>query len=136
GHSSFRDYECIVADDGSTDGSAQVARERGFMVVSTGGRRGPAYARNLAAKSATGGILFFIDSDVCVSPGTLQRLIDNFEREPEIDAVMGSYDDGPESQDFLSMYKNLMHCYVHQNSRHEACTFWSGCGAIRKSVFL
>src|SRR4029077_8557446 len=29
-----------------------------------------------------------------------------------------------------------MHCYVHHNSRREACTFWSGCGAIRKAVFL
>jgi hypothetical protein len=29
-----------------------------------------------------------------------------------------------------------MHCFVHQNSRREACTFWSGCGAIRREVFL
>jgi glycosyltransferase involved in cell wall biosynthesis len=134
--STFRDYECIVVDDGSTDGSAEVARQRGMTVLSTGQRRGPAYARNLGARSAQGRLLFFIDSDVCVSPGTLQRLMDNFEREPELDAVMGSYDDVPDSQDFLSLYKNLMHCYVHHNSRHEACTFWSGCGAIRKSVFL
>jgi hypothetical protein len=28
-----------------------------------------------------------------------------------------------------------MHCYVHHRARREACTFWSGCGAIRKSVF-
>jgi len=29
-----------------------------------------------------------------------------------------------------------MHCYVHHRARREACTFWSGCGAIRKSEFL
>jgi hypothetical protein len=50
--------------------------------------------------------------------------------------LVGSYDDAPESADFLSQYKNLMHHFVHQRSRREACTFWSGCGAIRREVFL
>jgi glycosyltransferase involved in cell wall biosynthesis len=129
------DYECIVVDDGSTDDSAATAREFGVRVVQGGGRRGPAYARNLGAREATGEILFFIDADVCVYPHTLARVRANFEQDPALSAVIGSYDDQPESQDFLSMYRNLMHCYVHHRSRREACTFWSGCGAIRKSVF-
>ena len=134
--SSFRDYECVVVDDGSTDNSADVAREFGVSVLSTGGRRGPAFARNLGAKTAKGEILFFIDADVCVSLNTLDRVHANFEHDPELTAVMGSYDDLPDSQDFLSLYKNLMHCYVHHHSNREACTFWSGCGAIRRSTFL
>src|SRR5579862_169082 len=56
--SSFHDYECIVVDDGSTDASADVAREFDVTVLCTGGRRGPAYARNMGAKSAKGHILF------------------------------------------------------------------------------
>jgi hypothetical protein len=28
------------------------------------------------------------------------------------------------------------HCFVHQNGKRTASTFWSGCGAIRRSVFL
>jgi len=134
--SSFADYECIVIDDGSSDGSAAVASERGARVLRTGRRSGPAYARNLGARAAQGEILFFIDADVCVAPNTLTRVCANFEQDPQLAAVMGAYDDSPASQDFLSLYKNLMHCYVHHNSRHEACTFWSGCGAIRRSVFL
>jgi glycosyltransferase involved in cell wall biosynthesis len=129
------DYECIVVDDGSTDDSAATAREFGVRVIQGGGRRGPAYARNLGAREATGDILFFIDADVCVYPHTLTRVRSNFNQDPALSAVIGSYDDQPESQDFLSMYRNLMHCYVHHNARREACTFWSGCGAIRKSVF-
>jgi glycosyltransferase involved in cell wall biosynthesis len=135
-HSSFTDYECIVVDDGSTDASAEVAAQYGATVLRTDRRRGPAYARNLGARAARGQVLFFIDADVCVSVDTLERVQANFENDAQLAAVMGSYDDAPASQDFLSLYKNLMHCYVHHSSRREACTFWSGCGAIRRSIFL
>jgi glycosyltransferase involved in cell wall biosynthesis len=134
--SSLSEYECIVVDDGSTDDSAAVATMYGAKVLHTGRRRGPAYARNLGARAAQGEILFFIDADVCVSPAALERVRMNFDHDAQLAAVIGSYDDTPESKDFLSLYKNLMHCYVHHNSRHEACTFWSGCGAIRKAIFL
>ena len=86
-------------------------------------------------KSATGNILFFIDADVCVTRTRWRGLIDEFTQDPQLDALIGSYDDSPQSQDFLSQYKNLMHCYTHQNSQRQACTFWSGCGAIKKAVF-
>ena len=134
--SSFRDYDCIVVDDGSTDDSAEAARELGARVLSTGGRKGPACARNIGAKAAAAPVLFFIDADVCVGPDTLARVQGAFERDPELTALIGSYDDAPESPDFLSQYKNLMHCYVHQRGREQATTFWSGCGAIRRAVFL
>jgi glycosyltransferase involved in cell wall biosynthesis len=133
--STVTDYECIVVDDGSTDGSADVAREFGATVLQTGHRSGPAYARNLGASKAQGTILFFIDADVCVYPATVERVLANFNQDPGLTAVIGSYDDLPESQDFLSLYRNLMHHYVHNQSHRAASTFWSGCGAIRKSVF-
>src|SRR5574341_1218107 len=129
-------HECIVVDDGSTDASASVALESGAKVLSTGGPGGPARARNLGAKFAEGDLLFFLDSDVCVHPDTLARIQSAFDEDPKLDALMGSYDDSPESPDFLSQYKNLMHCFVHQRSRRRACTFWSGCGAVRRAVFF
>jgi glycosyltransferase involved in cell wall biosynthesis len=129
-------HECLVVDDGSTDNSAEVARQSGATVLSTGGRRGQAYARNLGARAASGTLLLFIDADVCVHTDTLAKVLLNFTNNPQLDALIGSYDDSPGSQDFLSQYRNLMHCFVHQNGRSEASTFWSGCGAIRRSVFL
>ena len=133
--STITDFECIVVDDGSTDESPEVAREFGAMVLQTGKRSGPAFARNLGASKAEGKILFFLDADVCVYPNTVDRMLDNFNRDPELTAVIGSYDDQPESQDFLSLYRNLMHCYVHHQGQRTASTFWSGCGAILKSAF-
>jgi len=129
-------YECIVVDDGSTDDSAEIARRSGAKVIPTAGRWGPARARNLGAKNAAGDILFFIDSDVCVSPDTIERVLAHFDEDRDLDALIGSYDDSPGAKDFLSQYRNLMHCYTHQRGQHQASTFWSGCGAIRKDVFL
>lgn len=134
--SSMPYLECIVADDGSTDETAEVAKSAGVNVISVGGPSGPAHARNAAARIAKGDILFFLDADVCVHPDTISRVLDAFEADPALDALIGSYDDSPGSEDFISQYKNLMHCFVHQHARREACTFWSGCGAIRRDLFL
>ena len=49
--------------------------------------------------------------------------------------MFGSYDGKPAEPNFFSQYKNLLHHYVHQQSRSEAVTFWAGCGAIRRDVF-
>ena len=67
---------------------------------------------------------------------TVAKMADTFERHPEVDAVFGSYDDSPEAGDFSSQFKNLFHHFVHQEAREQAFTFWSGCGAVRRQVFL
>ena len=134
--STVRPLECIVVDDGSTDDSVKIAAEHGAKVLSTNGRFGPARARNLGAKAASGEILFFLDADVCAYPDTISKIIAEFTGDPELDAVMGSYDRSPSAQNFMSQYRNLMHAFVHQHSNRVATTFWSGCGAIRRQVFL
>jgi len=105
-------------------------------VLRTDNRSGPARARNIGAAAATGSILFFLDSDVCVHHDTVGRITDSFVSDPELTAIIGSYDDSPRSKDFISQYKNLMHSFMHQRARQQATTFWSGCGAIRREVFL
>jgi glycosyltransferase involved in cell wall biosynthesis len=134
--STLSPLECLVVDDGSTDDGALVAARHGATVLSTGRRLGPAHARNVGALHARGDVLFFIDADVCVQPDSVQKVAESFAADPSLDALIGSYDDAPESSDFLSQYKNLMHSFVHHHGRRRASTFWSGCGAIRREVLL
>jgi glycosyltransferase involved in cell wall biosynthesis len=130
-------WECIVVDDGSTDGSAALAGRFGAEVLhSPRPRMGPAAARNLGAQAARGDVLFFIDADVLVQPHTVAQVAQVMNEQPEIAACFGSYDATPAAPNFLSQYRNLLHHYVHQTGSEEATTFWSGCGAIRRSVFL
>jgi glycosyltransferase involved in cell wall biosynthesis len=123
-------------DDCSTDDSAAIANSKGAVVLSTAKQSGPAAARNLAAEIARGSVLMFIDADVVIQSETLGQVARRFENRSEISALFGSYDDSPAEQNFLSQYKNLQHHFVHQNSRSDASTFWSGLGAIRREVFI
>ena len=74
--------ECIVVDDGSTDGSVAIAESAGFPVIACRSRRGPAVALNVGARAARGGILLFIDSDVLVPPDALTRIQARFAEAP------------------------------------------------------
>lgn len=59
--------EVIVADNGSTDATAQIASTRGYRVVSVD-KRVIAASRNGGAVAASGEILCFIDADSVLHP--------------------------------------------------------------------
>jgi hypothetical protein len=78
----------------------------------------------------------FVDADVCVHAGTVRRLVETLERDTATAAVIGTYDDRPAAPGLFSQYRNLLHRYTHCRSAGEVPTFWCGCGAIRRELFL
>jgi GT2 family glycosyltransferase len=128
--------EIIVVADGDTDGSWLLAKEMGVKALRTQTCAGPARARNLGARVAKGDILFFVDADVTIYPDSIEKVAIAFQQEPNLAALIGSYDNAPGAPNFLSQYKNLFHHYTHQKASEEASTFWGACGAIRREVFL
>jgi O-antigen/teichoic acid export membrane protein/glycosyltransferase involved in cell wall biosynthesis len=130
------ELEIIVVDDASTDDTAARARTLGAQVIELDRNAGPSVARNLGASRATGDVLLFVDADVVVAPGTLRRVRAWMRAHPHVAAVFGSYDAAPVAEGTLSRYRNLLHHHLHQLGRAEASTFWAGCGAIRRDVFM
>ncbi len=126
--------ELVVVADGDR-AAAAVAASAGVRVVTLTAPGGPARARNAGARAARGEIFVFVDADVVVRPDTITRLCRTL-HDAGVAAVFGSYDDAPAARNFISRYRNLLHHHVHQTGRAEASTFWAGCGAIRREVFL
>ncbi len=140
-HSTWTDFELIVIDDGSTDGSDALARRMGAIVARHDRPLGPAAARNHGAQLATAPIIFFLDADVAVHDDALSRGMARFVADPSLTALFGSYDDLPPARGLVSQFRNLLHHFVHQQGSFDGDirpvhTFWTGCGMIRRQVFL
>lgn len=134
--SEYDDFEVLVVDDGSTEPIKSLVERHQFKYLRIEGPGGPARARNRGVTQIDGQYVVFVDADVCVHKDTLALFAGAFAADPKVEAVIGSYDEEPADPSFLSQYKNLFHHYVHHNSDGEVKTFWSGCGAMRRDLFL
>lgn len=135
--SSYPVLECILVDDASTDGMVDAAAERhGVRVIRLDQQCGPALARNHGVQAARGDVIFFTDADVLLHPDAIGKAAAALQSDTELAAVFGCYDDQPANPSFISQYRNLFHHWVHQTGAREASTFWTGCGAIRRNIFI
>lgn len=114
----------------------QLGPDDELLAVPDGDGSGPAVTRNAGARQAHAPLIVFVDSDVVVAPGALERLASRFVERPEVSAIFGAYDEAPADPGFVSQYKNLAHSFVHQSSGGTVATFWAGFGAVRREAFF
>ena len=69
---SFKDFELIIVDEKSSDGTAKIARKYTDNVIIGGKER--CQKRNIGAKNSRADYFFFIDSDMELIDGLLEEI--------------------------------------------------------------
>jgi glycosyltransferase involved in cell wall biosynthesis len=92
----YRNWECIIINDGSSDNSLLLAEQ---FTSATPGRwkivsqinSGPSSARNHGIKSATGEYIAFVDADDIWLQNKLQIQVEYLEKNPDVSMLLSNY---------------------------------------------
>jgi glycosyltransferase involved in cell wall biosynthesis len=118
----FRDFETVIVDDGSTDSRTRAILEhaaaRPRTTVHRTPNRGPARARNLAVEHAAGRYILPLDADDYLAPACLARTVAALEEEPATGVaytwigLVGAHH-GVWRTGGFSLEELLAHCTLH-----------------------
>ena len=114
------EYEIIIVDDGSTDGTGTTLKEikltnQNLHVVSLARNYGQSTALQAGFDHSTGDVLITMDGDLQNDPADIPKIIDIFKNNHEIDLVAGWRKDRQDSilnRKLPSMFANYLISYT------------------------
>lgn len=136
--STFKNFEVIIGDDASHTEKSSKLLQINPTIVRLPINRGPAAARNAAAKLAKGKVLVFLDSDVTVYPDTLANIVKKFSDDPDLTALTGVWDKHQETHSFFPQFKALRDWSYWTNERDQDGYYYlfsTRIAAIKRDVF-
>lgn len=88
----FKNYEIIAVNDGSTDDSHKILEKyKNQTTTIEQGNRGAAAARNAGAKLSQAPFIIFCDADITIKPNMLKTMLDTLKKQTEASFVYSSF---------------------------------------------
>jgi len=140
----FTNWELIIVDDGSTDGSsAEISRNDSRIILFCQENRGPSAARNRGVEKASGEFVEFIDADDWYYPFKLEKEMELLWSKQKADWMMSAYEYEKSQELKVFCIKDVngnkidRDIFVSQNAFGELTVAgWPSDGiCIRKSLF-
>ena len=132
----FENFEVILVSDKSTDNSINIAKNYNCKIIELKENKGPAYARNTGADSASGDILLFLDSDCIVKNDALMN-IDEIFKNKKANVVQGVYSHEPNYKNINTQYLQSYYCYyTWQENLNYTDSLTSMYFALKKETFI
>ncbi|MBL7131184.1 MAG: glycosyltransferase family 2 protein [Candidatus Omnitrophica bacterium] len=99
-HQTENDFEIILVDNGSTDGTAESIERKypNVRLIRLPYNEGVPGARNIGAINAKGQLLFFLDDDATIEKDTIEKISNRFKEDRSLSVVacnLVDYDSNP-----------------------------------------
>jgi glycosyltransferase involved in cell wall biosynthesis len=132
----YKNWEIIFVDDGSTDKSVAIATRFGCKILQNPKNSGgPSAPRNHGIRNAHGEILFFLDSDVALYPDAIENTVAEFAKDGTLGSVCGIYAKTPLFRDSLvEEYRVLQGYYWRLSSVGYVTAGFFSLGAVKRQV--
>ncbi|MDR6675235.1 glycosyltransferase family 2 protein [Xanthomonas sp. 1678] len=127
------DAEIIVVDDGSTDATAQVARDHGARVIGSPYSMGNGAAIKRGARAAGGDILVFMDADGQHDPSDIHKLLAKLGQ--GYDMVVGARDSSGQASVHRGLANRFYNWLASRMTGFEVKDLTSGFRAVRADRF-
>jgi len=125
----YPNWEHLVIDGGSTDGTIELLREYPQLVWISEKDEGHYHAMNKGVERSTGEVVTILNSDDCYRPGALSKVANAFQTHPEWDGLFGDviYVDGQGRE-----------IYRRQEARYDydVLRFSGVCYVIHQALFV
>ena len=131
-NSSYKDFELIVVDDASTDGTFSIAIQYADKVIRQQHNQGQSQTRNDGIEHAKGDILLFIDADIVIENDTVLKVVDFLSKHPDVHALTGLLSLEHPNTDFFSQYKNLYMNFIFKKLPERVNFIYGSIHAIRR----